>query len=205
MEIQGCRDGGIHKWIDTGIVEESEIVVGWHVRKAVDSRSSAVVRGCTQLSCLCTLLKTCFYWVRLKAQSTIHWHTSMLAYMHAHTHAQTNKQTDWEGGNSIHPTVWLRHYPHSKPDTQYFSLCCDNSVPVSAFCEQNCWQTTKTTKKYTAPRTWFWKIKWIFQTCPCFMIFWLRLFSLLLPQGLPGLPGGVGQPGLVGEKVRISH
>lgn len=29
--------------------------------------------------------------------------------------------------------------------------------------------------------------------------------SLFLPQGQPGMPGGVGQPGSVGEKVNISH
>lgn len=35
------------------------------------------------------------------------------------------------------------------------------------------------------------------------MTFWFKLSSFLLPQGLPGMPGGVGQPGSVGEKVRI--
>uniref|UniRef100_A0AAX7T3Q8 Fibrillar collagen NC1 domain-containing protein n=1 Tax=Astatotilapia calliptera TaxID=8154 RepID=A0AAX7T3Q8_ASTCA len=32
------------------------------------------------------------------------------------------------------------------------------------------------------------------------MMLQFKLFSLLLPQGPPGMPGGVGQPGLVGEK-----
>lgn len=39
-----CRDGGIHKCIDTGIVEENDKGwggVGWHVRKTVDSKSSS--------------------------------------------------------------------------------------------------------------------------------------------------------------------
>lgn len=37
------------------------------------------------------------------------------------------------------------------------------------------------------------------------MMLQFKLFSLLLPQGPPGMPGGVGQPGLVGEKVSVSH
>lgn len=121
--------------------------VGWGGMwgKQLTARAQVVVHGCTQLSCLCTLPKKCFYWVHLKTQSEIHWHTCVRTTKHAHTRAQknTNKQTDWKRGNSIHPTVCLRHYPHSKPDTQYFSLCCDNSVPVSVFCEQNSWQTNK--------------------------------------------------------------
>lgn len=36
------------------------------------------------------------------------------------------------------------------------------------------------------------------------MIFLVKLLSLFLRQGPPGMPGGVGQPGLVGEKVSIS-
>lgn len=65
-------------------------------------------------------------------------HTCMHVQMH-----KANKQTDWDRRNHIYLTVWLRNYPHSKPDTELFSVCCGNSVPVSAYCEQNCWQTNE--------------------------------------------------------------
>lgn len=60
--------------------------------KAVDSRSSVVVRGCTQLSCLCTLPKTCFYRARFKTESTVRWHASARSNTHC---TRTDKQTDW--------------------------------------------------------------------------------------------------------------
>lgn len=33
----------------------------------------------------------------------------------------------------------------------------------------------------------------------------LSIFVFFLPQGPPGMLGGIGQPGSVGEKVRILH
>ena len=58
------------------------------------------------------------------------------ALTHMHVHGQTNWLREGEM-----ETVWLRLYPQSNPDIQYFFLCCDSSVLDSAFCEWNCWQT----------------------------------------------------------------
>lgn len=55
-EVVGSINGPVH-----GIVGKSEMGVRQHVRKAVDSMSSVVVRGCIQLPGLCTLPKTCFF------------------------------------------------------------------------------------------------------------------------------------------------
>ncbi len=169
--------------------------------KQLTAGAQVVVHGCTQLSCLCTLPKTCFYWVRLKTQSTIHWHTCVHTNMHAHTHKQTNKliergeiaSTLPSDSNTIHiANLTLKIFPC------VVIILFQFQHPVNRSAD-------KLKKKNTATRTWFSKIKWIFQTCPCFMTFWYKLFSIPLPQGSPGMPGGVGQPGIVGEKVSISH
>lgn len=105
-------------------------------------------------------------------------------------------ETDWERRNRIFTAV--RQNLHTKIDIQYFpcvvEILCHFQCSASSFAEE------QTRGKYY--RITFSKSNWIFQTCPCVVMFY---FSLFLPQGPPGMSGGVGQPGLVGEKVSILH
>lgn len=111
MELQRCWDGG-------GIHERIKYWKGakWGgvaARQAVESVSSLVECGCTQLSCLCTLPE-----MLLLVLSQDPKHTTW-EHMRAHKRSCTNKQTSCltEGGKRNHLTMWLRHYPHGKRGT----------------------------------------------------------------------------------------
>lgn len=147
--------GVIHEWIDTR-TDDKRTGTGSHVREAVDSRRSLALHDWTQLSCVCVL-----YWKHAFTGFFLETTRHNTCMEPSHTSKQASV---FERGEVASVLLCDSNNIHTaKPHIQYFALC-DNSFPVSAFCEHKLLTNKAKAEENTAPRAGFSKPKWIFYT-----------------------------------------